>query len=79
VCHNFSVWIDVLVVFCVLVWLCCPFWLHKLTQAAEDRLVVFCFFSVCRRAKPYVDDINLETVESAVFCCQAVSRVERWL
>jgi hypothetical protein len=23
--------------FCVLVWLCCPFWLHKLSQAGKLR------------------------------------------
>ena len=75
-CHNFFVGLVWLVVFCFLVWFYCLFWLHKLSQAAGFWFYrVFCFFSVCRRRKPYVDDIILgaERVGGFLvlvcFCC----------
>jgi hypothetical protein len=74
VCHNFFVGVVLAVGFLFLFGFGFAGWLHKLSQAA-----VFCFFSVCRRKKPYVDDIILGIVVVVVFLVWLAFGVAGWL
>jgi len=49
---------------------------HKLLGSG---FAVFCFFSVCRCKKPYVDDINLDTEQVDMFWVLADFRFGFWL